>query len=367
MRSYVILAVMILLVIFGCENVKIGAAAKSSDKVKSYVVKEGRIVVKLEETGEIQPFKEIDIKSKISGKILKFFVEVGDYVNLGDVIAEIEPDYNQSETITRIKSNLEIAELNLKNAESELQNKQKLFEQNFISSKDLENYEDAYTKAQINYRTSLLQYESIKEIESEGNISRIISSATGTVIEKPVEEGEMVVSSFGSYSAGTVIVTLADLERLVVKSRINEVDIGKISKDQLVDIQVDAYPYVKYQGFITSIAAKAITYNNVKVFPIDIVITDVDEKIKPGMTANVTIIGEEKKNILVVPIRTIFSSEDNRDIVYRVKNDTIADPVYVKTGINNFQEVEIIEGLALGDSISFSEPVKDEKDFQFNF
>ncbi|OPX28353.1 MAG: hypothetical protein B1H06_03425 [Candidatus Cloacimonas sp. 4484_143] len=337
------------------------------DKIKAHVVKAGKITVKLEETGEIQPIKEIEVKSKISGKIVKFYVEEGDYVKINDVIADIEPDYNQAEMINRVKSNLELTEIRLKNAQRDFTDKQKLFKQKFISQKELDKFQDALTEAEINHQSSLQQYELIKEIETEENISKIISTASGTVIQKSVEEGEMVVSNTGSYTAGTVILKLADLRRMVVNSRINEVDISKIEKNQKVDIQVDAYPYEKYSGNITKIAAMAVTYNNVKVFPVEIEIKDVDSKLKPGMTANITIIGEEKKDILTVPIRCIFSDDEGQDIIYRVVNDSIGEQVVVKTGINNFQEVEIIEGLAEGDSISFKEPKKDEKDFEFNF
>lgn len=352
----------------GCGKANIKGRGKNpAGKIKSHVVKKGEIIVKLEETGEIEPIKQIEIKSKISGKIIKFFAEEGDYVKKDDVIAEIEPDYNQAEMITSVKSNLELSEISLRNAQRDLNDKQELFNQKFISSKELVKYEDALTEARINFEGAQQQYDLIKEIETDNNVSRIVSTASGTVIQKTVEEGEMVVSNTGSYSAGTVILVLADLERMVVQSRINEVDISKIKKNQKVDIQVDAYPYEKYKGEITKIAAMAVTYNNVKVFPVEIEILEVDKKLKPGMTANITIIGEIKSDILVVPIRTIFSNDDGQDVVYKVQSDSIGSSVVVKTGINNFQEVEIIEGLSEGDSISFNEPAKDEKDFEFNF
>lgn len=364
----IVYILLISILLSSCGKVRVdNSKGKKNEKVKSYVVKKGEITVKLEETGEIQPIKEIEIKSKISGKITNFFVEEGDFVNKGDVIAEIEPDYNQAEMITRVKSTLELSEIRLRNAEQDLFDKQKLFEQNFISAKELESYQDALKEARINHKSALQQYDLIKEIETEDNISRIVSTADGTVIQKTVEEGEMVVANTGSYTAGTVIVVLADLDRMIVKSRINEVDISKVNKNQKVEIKLDAYPYEKYDGVLSKIAAKAISYNNVKVFPVEIEIINVDEKLKPGMTANITIIGEQKKDILVVPIRTLFSNDDNQDIVYKVKNDTIANSVIVKTGINNFQQVEIIEGLSEGDSISFTEPVRDEKDFKFDF
>jgi len=363
-----LLIIMIFILSLGCGKAEIKGKRKNrGGKQKSHIVEKGEIIVKLEETGEIEPIKEIDIKSKISGKITRFFVEEGDYVKMGDVIAEIEPDYNQAEMINRVKSNLELSSLRLRNAERDLGDKTKLFEDNFVSQNELDGYNDAVTEARINFDSANQQYELIKEIETEENISRIISTASGTVIQKSIEEGEMVVSNTGSYTAGTVIMILADLERMIVKSRINEVDISKIGKNQKVNIQVDAYPYEKYDGVITKIAAMAVSYNNVKVFPVEIEILEVDNKLKPGMTANITIIGEKKSDILVVPIRCIFSNDDGQDIIYKVESDSIGSSVVVKTGINNFQEVEIIEGLAEGDSISFNEPKKDEKDFDFKF
>ena len=369
MKKFLIITgiVIVIVIVIGAISSKKKKSGKAAaEKVKFHLVEKGMITVKLEETGDIHPIKEIEVKSKISGKILKFFVDEGDFVNKNDLIAEIEPDYNQAETISRVKNTLDLSDLRLKNAQRDLSDKQELFNASYISQKELDSYKDALTEAEINYKSALQQYALIKEIETEENVSKIISTASGTVIQRSIEEGEMVVSNTNSYSAGTVILKLADLKRMIVESRINEVDISKIRNNQRVEIQVDAYPYEKYTGNITKIAAMAVTYNNVKVFPIEIEIKNVDDKLKPGMTANITIIGEKRKDILVVPIRCIFSDEDGQDIVYKVVNDTIGESITVKTGINNFQQVEIIEGIAEGDSISFTEPKKEEE-FKFDF
>jgi len=346
--------IMMILLVSSCSVKRKGK--KSNHELNKHIIEKGEIIVKLEETGEIQPIREIEIKSKVSGKIITFYVEEGDQVNKGDVIAQVEPDYNQAEYISRVKSNLELAEIDLRNAKRNMNDKQKLFDQNFVSQIELDSYKDALAEAQINYNSALQQYELIKEIDTEGNVSNIVSTASGTVIQKLVEEGEMVVASTSSYSEGTIIIKLAELDRMVVYSQINEIDIGKIRKNQKVKIQVDAYPYFQYQGKITKIAAMAADYNNIKAFPIEIEILNVDEKLRPGMTANVTIIGEKKQDIVVVPIRAIFSDSEGNDIVYKIKGDTLGGEVIVKTGINDFQQVEIIEGLAAGDTISLTEP-----------
>jgi HlyD family secretion protein len=365
--SQKIIIIIIALAVVSCSVKTSGRGKGMKDKPKTLVVETGEITVKLEETGVIEPIKEIDIKSRVSGKILNFYVEEGDFVEKNQLIAKIEPDYNQAETISRIKNNLELAEIRLRNAERDYEDQQQMFNDEYISANELSDYKDALAEARINFNAASQQFELIREIDTEGNVSNIISTASGTVIQKSVEEGEMVVASTSSFSEGTVILKLADLERMIVNSRINEVDISKIQKDQKVDIQVDAYPYDKYTGIIYKIAAMAVEFNNIKVFPIEIEIDKVDSKLRPGMTANITIIGEKKSEIVVVPIRAIFSDDDGQDIVYKVSKDTLITQELVKTGINNFQQVEIIEGIAAGDTISLSEPADKEMKIDFQF
>jgi len=326
--------------------------------VKTVVVEKGTILIKLEETGEIQPVREIEIKSEISGKVLKFFADAGDFVQKGDIIAEIQADYDQARTISSVKSGLKLAEIRLKNARKEFEDSDKLYKENYISQKELDDSRDALEEAKISFQSAQQQYDSIKDIDTDSDMTKIVSPASGTIIERLIEEGEKVVSSAGSFSEGTIIARLADISQMIVKSKINEVDISKIHKGQEVEIQVDAYPYEKYSGSITKIAAMATISNNVKVFPFEIKIDKSDTRLKTGMTANITIIGEKKDSILVVPIRSIFADKEGQDIVYLVENDTISISKIVKTGINDFQQVEIIQGLSEGDKISLSEPEK---------
>ena len=334
---------------------------------RSVEVKRGSISVVLEETGEIQPIREIDIKSRISGKVIKFFVDEGDFVKNGDLIAEIEPDFNQANQIANIRNNLHLSRIRLENAQKDYDRKQALFERQFIAKDDVDKALDDLETANINYQSALQQFELIREIDTEGNISRIFSTASGTVIQKMVEEGEMVISSTSSFSDGTVIVKLADLTQMVVNSFINEVDIAKVFLTQRVRIQVDAFPYESYSGVVSKIGAMAVTRNNVKVFPIEIRIQERETPLMPGMTANITILGETKEDIIVIPIRAIFSNEEGQDIVYRVVNDSISTGSLIKTGINDFQQVEIIEGLSEGERVSLVEPVSTGQQQRPNF
>ncbi len=317
----------------------------------------GEISIMLHEVGEIQPLREVEIKSRISGKVVSFFVNEGDYVERGDLIAEIEPDFNQASQIANIRNNIHLTKIRLQNAEKEYERRQELFDQNFIAKSEVDNAVDELGIARINYQSALQQYELIQEIDTDGNVSRIVSTGSGTVLEKKVEEGEMVVSSTSSFSDGTVIVRLADLKNLVVNAFINEVDISKVALGQKARIQVDAYPTRQFNGVIENIGTLAITRNNVKVFPIEVRIAEQDTPLRPGMTANVTIYGESKDNIVIIPISAVFSDDDDNDIVYKVKNDSLATVgTPIRTGINDFNFVEIIDGVTKGDKVSLVEP-----------
>jgi HlyD family secretion protein len=163
---------------------------------------------------------------------------------------------------------------------------------------------------------------------------------------------------------------------MIVKSNINEVDIAKFKKGQVASIKVDALPYEEFTGKITKIAPMAITENSARVFPVEISFDKTTPALKPGMTGNVSILGATKDNVLVIPIRAVFTDDKNQDVVYLIKSgspakaapgnakaktattvateQTIATPV--KLGSNDLQIVEVVEGLKAGDKISLTEP-----------
>jgi HlyD family secretion protein len=355
-KFLIVIGIVIMIVVIIAFFAGRGKKTETAQTVRSVEVSRGAISIVMEETGEIEPLRQIDIKSRVSGKVIKFYVEEGDYVSNGDLIAEIEPDFNQANQIANIRNNLHLSRIRLENAQKDYDRKQALFEKQFVSKDEVDNALDDLETADINYQSALQQFDLIREIDTEGNISRITSTASGTVIQKMVEEGEMVISSASSFSDGTVIVKLADLNQMVVNSFINEVDIAKVFLGQKAKIQVDAYPYADFSGLVSKIGAMAVTRNNVKVFPVEIRIQEKETPLKPGMTANVTIFGETREDIIVIPIRAIFSDQEGQDIVYKVENDTISTSTLVKTGINDFQQVEIIEGLDEGEKISLVEP-----------
>lgn len=355
----------------------------STTKQEPYTVVRGKIESKVEITGEVQPQTVVQIKSKVSGKIIKFYAEENDFVKAGQIIADVEPDYTQANTLASVRSRLQLAEIRSKNACKDAADKQQLLTKAYITQKEFDLANDELVSAQIEYAQALEQYNLVKELDTKGSVIHVLSTASGTVILRPVQEGEMIQSSSSTYGEGSVVMKVADLSKMIVKSNINEVDISKFRLGQSANITADALPYDTFTGKITKIAPMAIIDNTAQVFPVEISLTGVSGKLKPGMTANVSILGDTKSNVLIIPIRGVFTDDKNQDVVYIVKTakaatdtkavaakrakkasvkgtvtavtpTTTATPV--KLGSNDLQNVEVVEGLKEGDVITLTEP-----------
>jgi len=366
MRKYfwIIIVLVIIIVLFFI--LKPGKETKQQSmgkmqKSPTAVVNKGNIEIVLDEVGVIEPVKEVNVKSKISGKIKKMFVDEGDYVEENQEIAIIEPDMQQAQTLSRIKSNLKTARIDLNTAEIDYKAKKKLYEKELISKDEWIDAQNSLEKAEINYESALEQFNLVKDQGITGDDMKVIAPSSGTIIEKKVEVGEMVESS-ESYSGGTVLINIADLSKMIILSEINEIDIGKIKEGGAVDISIDAYPEKNYHGKIIHIAPMAkIGNNEIRVFNVKISIDNLGKELKPGMSANITIKGKSKQNVLTVPIQAIFNDDTGNNVVYKLKNDTTYTPQIVKTGINDLQKVEVIEGIAEGDTISLVDKRKTER------
>ena len=323
----------------------------------------GEINVLLTEVGEIQPETMVMVKSKVSGKITSLHVEEGATVLRGQLLAKVEPDMAQARTVANLKSGYGRAKVSAERARQDYERDLELHEAGHISDEELRLSKDDYDIARIEYRSALEQMELAEEdgvsmdLEAESQeILNIVSPASGSVILVDVEEGEIVTSGAVSYTSGTTIMTVADLSKMQIRAGVNEVDVGKIRLGQDVVIDVDAYPNVKYSGLITHIAPAARDEQGVKIFDVEIDIIDSDERLRPGMTANIEIQGDHKTDILTVPVEAVFKKQ-GRYVAY-VFDGSENEPVEreVVTGISNISSVEIMEGLEEGETVTLYDP-----------
>ena len=259
------------------------------------------IKVQVVATGQIQPVYKVDIKSKASGEVLSLKLNEGDFVKKGTVIALIEKTdalaaFNQAE------ADLSVAKATLKQVETNTERSRKLYEQKLISELEMDaaQLELEQRKAQLIRAQATFDQAKIRL-----NDCVVRSPIDGIVLDKPVDEGQVIMGGLNTVSGGTTIVTIADMSRVYVYANIDEVDIGKIKLGQEAEIVADAYPDEKFIGKVLRIDPLAKVEQNVTRFPVVIEVPNPKYRLLAGMNATVTITVYDNPNALVVPVEAL--------------------------------------------------------------
>jgi HlyD family secretion protein len=327
----------------------------------------GDVSVTLTEVGEIQPETIVLVKSKVSGKISELFVEEGQDISKGAIVARIEPDMAQARTVATLKTSYGRTRVTMERARQDYERDLELHAGEHISDEELQLSKDEYEIARIEYQSALEQMELAEEdgvsLDLEADTAElldVVAPASGTIVSVDIEEGEIVTSGSMSYTAGTTLMTIADLSVMQIKAGVNEVDIGKLEDGQDVTIDVDAYPDVTFSGVISHIAPAARNEDGVKIFDVEIDITDNDPRLKPGMTANIEIQGDHAESVVTVPIEAVFK-KDGGYVVY-VFEGSGEQPVRrpVEIGVSNIERTEIVSGLSKGETVALYDPELEE-------
>ncbi len=259
------------------------------------------IRVQVVATGQIQPVYKVDIKSKASGEVLSLKLNEGDFVKKGTVIALIEKTdalaaFNQAE------ADLSVAKATLKQVETNTERSRKLFEQKLISQLEM----DAALLELEQRKAQLIRAQAIyDQAKIRLNDCVVRSPIDGIVLDKPVDEGQVIMGGLNTVSGGTTIVTIADMSRVYVYANIDEVDVGKIKLGQEAEIVADAYPDEKFIGKVLRIDPLAKVEQNVTRFPVVIEVPNPKYRLLAGMNATVTITVYDNPNALVVPVEAL--------------------------------------------------------------
>lgn len=402
MKKMIIVIVAIALtggIIFGI----ISYFKKSNDiapNIKTAIVQRGDLVVKVTETGRVEPKTTVEIKSKVGGEIVRLPVKEGDGVKKGDLLVEMDTTdlrsrLNQAKAdleavkaklsallagerpqeIARARESLKQTEIRLSDASLKLDRQKELFSQGFISKQEVDTAQKEYELAQSSCNAASQQLSLVLEGAREQDIAsaratvlraeagheqalqdlkdaKIYAPLAGTIIEKNVEEGEVITSGMTNTGGGTLILIIADLSKMMVKTDINEVDIAKIKTGQAVEITLDAIREKTYHGRVTDIASSGKIEGNIVTYEVTIEILDADKRLKPAMTADVDIIAAERKDVLYAPLEAIIE-KGRRKEVFVIKDGKFT-PRQIKTGLQDETSVEIIEGLTKGEEVKLN-------------
>ena len=343
-----------------------GSTAKHKVTYETATVIKGEISESITATGTIEPVTEVEVGTQVSGIIDKIYADYNSVVTKGQLIAEMDRVTLQSE--------VESQRAAYKGAKAEYEYQRKNYERNrglhekqLISDTDYEQFVYNYEKAKSSYESS---QASLAKAERNLSYATITSPIDGVVINRAVEEGQTVASGF---ETPTLFTIAADLTQMQVVADVDEADIGGVKDGQRVTFSVDAYPNDTFEGVVTQIrlgedsstsSGSSGTSGTVVTYEVVISAPNPDLKLKPRLTANVTIYTLDRKNVLSVPARALrFTPEKpligENDIVKdcesehklwtREGNTFIAHPVTV--GISNGVNTEIVSGIDEGATV----------------
>ncbi len=273
---------------------------KKEDKVsfETAKVENTSIHTSITATGTIEPVTSVTVGTQVSGIVSKLYVDYNSIVKKGQVIAELDR--------TNLISELNTARANLSSAQStaayELSNFNRyktLYEKGLVSADEFESAQLSYLKAKEQVNTSR---ESVQKAQTNLGYATITSPIDGVILSKSVEEGQTVAASFNTPE---LFVIAQDLTDMRVIADIDEADIGGVKEGQRVSFTVDAFPEDTFEGQVTQVRQEATTESNVVTYEVVISAPNNDLKLKPGLTANVTIYTMEKNNVLAVPAKAL--------------------------------------------------------------
>ena len=372
--------------------VSCGSSGDSSESTQYYKKKETqtqKLELSIEASGIIEAISSVEIKSKASGEILFLGADVGDFVEKGAMLGQID-QRTPTNILDQSKSDLDAAKVRLKNSEAQYNRGKELHNNASISDKDFEDIQENFAQAKSTLVRTEVSFENAK-IALDDTIVR--SPISGTIISRPVEVGQVISSPTSAVGGGTLLMTMADLSKVRVRALVDEIDVGKVSIGQSVSIKVAAYRDKEFFGVVSKIEPLARVEQNVTTFPVLIDINNDDNLLLLGMNTDVVIEILNEQVSMSIPSMSLRTRKDiysaanivnipNEEVdsflVERVKGenfnkfivikDTKNGPLlaWVKIGISDLSNVEVIEGLNTGETV-YILPSKSLVDYQRQF
>ncbi len=358
-RGKIIMGTTLGLVVLGGATVVARGDSGSESMARSVVVERGTVVAKALAVGTVEPEIEITVKSKVSGVVARAFAEEGDFVSAGDPLLEIRPDPTPLELVEARRA-LELRGIAVDNLRKERDRMRTLVARDLVSRQDLDTAERAFREADLQLTTArdrLQLLETGKVTSSDGAVQSVVRSPiTGYILQKMVEVGDPV-TPLSTYQEGTVLMTMADMNRLVFRGTVDEIDVGRLREGMPVSISVGALPGHTVDGFLARISLKARTEESATVFPVEIGIQVPEEiQLRAGFSANADILMEERLDVLVVPERVVTFEGDSAWVEVPGSGESRVRRA-IRTGLSDAITVEVLDGLEEGEVV-LEKPLK---------
>ena len=308
-------------------------------------------------TGTIEPVTSVTVGTQVSGIVSKLFVDYNSVVKKGQVIAELDKT-NLMSQLNTAKTQLATAQSQLNYQTANYKRYKTLFEKGLVAADDFDNAKLSYTQAKEQVASAK---EEVQRAQTNLGYATITSPIDGVVLSKSVEEGQTVAASFSTPELFTIA---QDLTNMQVVADVDEADIGDVKEGERVSFTVDAYPDDTFEGEVKQVRQEATTTNNVVTYEVVISAPNADLKLKPGLTANVTIYTAERKGVLSVPSKAlrftpqketvgkmkIVDATNAKNKVWTIEGNSIVAHK-VNIGMTDGTNTQIVGGIAEGTKV----------------
>jgi HlyD family secretion protein len=317
---------------------------KKEEDFKFYALKEAssqQLELTVEASGTVEAISSIEIKSKASGQILFLGAEIGDYVDEGVVLARID-QRTPTNTLAQANADLEVAKVRLSNAKNQFERSKRLHDEGNISDKSFEDAQESFSSARAQLVRAEVFLENARIALDDTSVR---SPIAGTVISRTAEVGQVITSPTSAVGGGTLLMEMADLNKVRVRALIDEIDIGKITIGQEVTLKVSAYRDKKFVGVVSKIEPMSKIDQNVTTFPVLIDIENQDNLLLIGMNTDVEIeILNEEVN-LALPAGSLRTRKDIRSVaaLLGIKEDELNNFLTKKVEGENFDTFIVLK------------------------
>lgn len=304
-------------------------------------------------TGSIKPREEVDIKPQVSGIIQELFVEAGDKVIEGQLIARVKVIPNML-ALNNAQNRLELAEINLNTAKQDFDRNKKLYEQKVISAADYQVVEQAYKNALAEKKAAKDNLDIVREGASKNmgsqSLTLVKSTVTGMVLDVPVKVGNQVIES-NNFNDGTTVATVANMNDMIFEGLIDESEVGKIREGMELQITIGAIENEKFGAKLEYIAPKGVEENGAIQFQVRAKMElSSDNFVRAGYSANANIVLDKRDSVLTIS-EGLLQFEDDKPYVEVATGTNQWERKDVKLGLSDGLKVEILEGLTEADQI----------------
>jgi HlyD family secretion protein len=334
-----------------------GSSPTSQARAASAVIETRSIRFAVTAAGDIGPAEQVSVRPEVNGKIEVLPVDVGDAVKSGQLLFKLDDRELQTQRQQEDKG-VERSRLELGQAERNFQRAQQLYDAKLIAQ---ELFDDARTRFDLAKNDLALKEKSLELILERLRKTEIKAPFDCTVLTRPVSVGQ-AVSGSGGFNSGTEILTIANLNDLIINAHINQADVTRLHVDQSVEVTIEAIPGLKLAGRVERLAPQSTLKNNIRGFAARILLKDVDKQVRPGMTANITIPVASAENVVAAPLAAVFTetNPETREIERYawVKAGADWEKRAIRIGVSDYFFAEITLGLHAGDEVSLEDRTK---------